>query len=74
MTSRNVSALALVVDDTPDGVGPLENPIGRLVVQIEADIRGHDLRSLKARHQSGRLIDQHAAPLHGYRWAYAKHL
>ena len=58
MTRSNVSALALVVDDTPDGDGPLENPIGRLVISIEADIRGHDLRSLKARHQSGRLINQ----------------
>jgi alpha-beta hydrolase superfamily lysophospholipase len=58
MTRRNVSSLALVVDDTPDGDGPLENPIGRLVIAVEADIRGHDLRALKARHQSGRLITQ----------------
>ena len=58
MTRRNVSTLALVVDDTPDGDGPLENSFGRLVIAVEADIRGHDLRSLKARHQSGRLIAQ----------------
>jgi len=51
-------ALALVIDDTPDGDGPLDNAVGHLLVKVEADINGHDLRALKARHQSGRLINQ----------------